>query len=350
MKPAPIFANAVVIAVALCAAVLHELNPDWYFVAVQEDRFLEWATFWSFLAAAALLLKATWEGASFKAGWCLLLTAAFCLFVAFEEISWGQRVFGYRPPETFLANNFQQELNLHNIVDAGFRTFAMYGLTLGFGVLLPLLARAKAVGDRFSAWHVLVPPAWLIPAMGVTGIFWGADSLPFTAEWGESMLGLCFLFVALDQAKSDSAAAVISAVAFVAAAALASALLSQNRFMDDPEKTVRAKSELEALARDIKQRDIDIQCALHTRVYSLVTDFGQEVLLDGEYAAMAKTKEQAERMGYFLDPWNYSYWVRHVCTPQGKVVTTFVYSFGPNQIRDAMSADDLGDDILVYAR
>src|SRR5688572_18030880 len=46
------------------------------------------------------------------------LIALFCLFVAGEEFSWGQRLLGFGSPEYFLENNFQQELNLHNLPGA----------------------------------------------------------------------------------------------------------------------------------------------------------------------------------------------------------------------------------------
>jgi hypothetical protein len=46
----------------------------------------------------------------------LLLTSIFCLVVAGEEISWGQRLFGLFPPDVFQEHNDQQELNLHNLL------------------------------------------------------------------------------------------------------------------------------------------------------------------------------------------------------------------------------------------
>ena len=81
---------------------------------LQEDGWVEWATFLAFSWACML-----WLYIAFRSdGWlrfgygCL---AFFCFFVAGEEISWAQRLLGYQPPEMFLEHNFQQESNLHNL-------------------------------------------------------------------------------------------------------------------------------------------------------------------------------------------------------------------------------------------
>ena len=38
-----------------------------------------------------------------------------CLFIAFEEISWGQRLFDIPTPRVLELHNNQKELNLHNV-------------------------------------------------------------------------------------------------------------------------------------------------------------------------------------------------------------------------------------------
>src|SRR5262249_25557167 len=40
--------------------------------------------------------------------------AVACFFVAGEEISWGQRIFGIETPAPIAAHNIQHEINLHN--------------------------------------------------------------------------------------------------------------------------------------------------------------------------------------------------------------------------------------------
>ena len=77
---------------------------------------LEWATAYAWLAAGVLFARAAWKDKGAARLVCLLLALA-AFFAAGEELSWGQRLFGFEPPELFLEENFQQELNLHNLFD-----------------------------------------------------------------------------------------------------------------------------------------------------------------------------------------------------------------------------------------
>jgi hypothetical protein len=74
-----------------------------------EDSLLEWGTFAFALVAGLLFLISGMRGIRFS----FFLSFAF-LFFAFEEISWGQRVFGFEGPLLFQEKNYQKETNLHN--------------------------------------------------------------------------------------------------------------------------------------------------------------------------------------------------------------------------------------------
>ena len=85
-----------------------------------------------------------------------MLLALFCLGVAGEEISWGQRLFGFKPPDVFLERNYQQELNLHNVLmkdtGLGFALASKHlvmAIALGYGLLWPLLVRLSPL-RRFA--------------------------------------------------------------------------------------------------------------------------------------------------------------------------------------------------------
>ena len=45
--------NGLIFLIVAYAALLFEHNPDLYYLSVQEDEYLEWATVWAFLIAAA---------------------------------------------------------------------------------------------------------------------------------------------------------------------------------------------------------------------------------------------------------------------------------------------------------
>ena len=89
-----------------------------------EDAWAEWTTFFAFLLAGILgckTLLAVYRRTGDRrvllepgpAGLCLV--TLFCLLAAGEEISWGQRLIGLRPPELFQQLNFQQELNFQPV-------------------------------------------------------------------------------------------------------------------------------------------------------------------------------------------------------------------------------------------
>ena len=110
-----------------------------------------------FLAALLLLLTAARGQGRFLRGACLLGGLAF-LFAGGEEISWGQRIFGFATPD-FLGNlNAAGETNLHNIPAAdrlvgGFHEVYRHG-----GIALAALGAAAYVG-RKAAWSGLPLPS-----------------------------------------------------------------------------------------------------------------------------------------------------------------------------------------------
>ena len=68
-----------------------------------------------------------------------LLFSLGILFVALEEVSWGQFAFGYAIPDYFILNNLQQETNIHNLGFFQNFTHVAYiaiGLLFSFGRIL----------------------------------------------------------------------------------------------------------------------------------------------------------------------------------------------------------------------
>ncbi len=79
--------------------------------------------------------KSMWK-ALFVIGWALLMF----VFMG-EEISWGQRLFGFETPETIALQNTQEEFNLHNLAvieSSKYRLLSVFMLITG--VLLPCFA------------------------------------------------------------------------------------------------------------------------------------------------------------------------------------------------------------------
>ena len=330
----------------------------------QEDRALEWMSFWSFLAAAAVFAVAARRRhrAIGRLQWFLIGLAAFCAFVAMEEISWGQRVFGLRPPDYFLSENYQQETNLHNIASGDVRLFVFRAIILGYGVLLPLLALPRRSARFLDRIGIVPPPIELSPAM--FGLFWVHLQYPwkFTGEIIECALGFAFLITAMALAdrtnettsRGYARAAIIPGL--VVALGLASSAWSQNRQSGDPALLALARAEVGALRGDFiamaKDRGVEAitKCNLHKRLYTFATKRpSARRLARGSFAARVDEGMPRARAEFFLDPWNSPYWVRDRCDDDGRRVI-MIYSFGPNRSRNSsrweIRRDDIGEYVL----
>ena len=133
----PLLFHALVTAYLAAMVLLFKFAPDYYGLISQEDQPVEWATVVLYLAAAFLFLR---HGLRRRRVFDSLV-GLYCLFVAGEEFSWGQRLLGLKPPKLFLEENVQQEINLHNFFGASTHDAVFLLTVLGYGVLLPLLAR-----------------------------------------------------------------------------------------------------------------------------------------------------------------------------------------------------------------
>lgn len=106
-----------------------------------EDGFAESLQVIFYFLSFAMALFITWR--HHRAGERLLallylgLTLAF-VFMIGEEISWGQRIFGWGTPDPLVEINKQDETNFHNIYGVG-ATFKWLQMLVGaYGVVLPL--------------------------------------------------------------------------------------------------------------------------------------------------------------------------------------------------------------------
>ena len=143
------------------AALSVTINPQYYAHIVEENGLLE---ILQFLAAAAgfLIALSILRTLDFKTQRLLFIWVATgalgCLFVAGEEISWGQQFFQWTTPDFWLGINDQQETNLHNTsswLDQKPRMLLEIGVIVG-GIILPLLAHFAPL--RIPAWLTVIAP------------------------------------------------------------------------------------------------------------------------------------------------------------------------------------------------
>jgi len=349
------------VAIGVYAWSIWTLDENLYYLAVQEDEYLEWASFWAFFAAACVYLRKTFKPSfQLTRGWFLLGLAAFCLFVALEEVSWGQRILGYRPPDYFLESNYQQELNVHNVVDTDLRKLALQLVIFGYGVALPLVMLVPVVSEQLRRLGIVAPPPALIPAFLFTGIGQVTYPIKFTGEWVELMLGLGFLFSALSLSQTDPTdsrprrlplAGRLSIVWLaILIAGVASATVTRYQRDRNPDNATAARLELEALKRDIVSGQLRTRCGPHKRLYTYALQYRQSYLFTGEFSQLTQQGLPEPRAAYLLDPWNYAYWVRDNCATDERERMTYLYSFGPNRRRDSTKWELGGDDIAVFIR
>lgn len=350
------------ICVALSVVMAH--SPSRWQALGQEDGPVEWATVHAFLAAAAWNAVRCWPRASGPRARLLVLgVLAFCVVVAGEEISWGQRLFAFQPPEAFLEHNFQQELNVHNVLmnerTLGFRLDSRHlvaVIALCFGVLGGVL-RPRA---RWSVLSAVAPPPMFAPLFLVVVATELTYPVDLAGEAAEMMLGMLFLASALHVApppRSSVAVAVLLApllLGTATAAAVETAL-----FGSDEDNAALARTELELLAADVERgvtvRLLKKKGAVHKRVFTAARD-GYLTLSGGAFLERQRTPAEPgagaaevrrDRRGYFLDPWNNPYWILWDKKSRLKAA---LYSFGPNRKRDTdlrHARKPGGDDILV---
>ncbi len=359
--------NLLILAVVAWTWALHAFDEDLYYRSLQEDEYLEWATVIAFLGAAAVagfVARRQWSETR-RLPWFVLGLGLFCVFVAGEETSWGQRAFSYRPPVYFLENNFQQELNIHNVVADDLRKLALKSVILGYGVFLAFLGGLSSVGHRLRRVGIVPPPPGLAISFFAAYLLYEVYPWSFTGEIVELMLGLGFLFALLDNAAllQDSPSprwwtrqpAIIGAAwALTLVLGVGVASLSEIFAGSDPAMIGTTETETKVLKKDFLElsgrpgRSIT-RCGLHKRVYSYVEKYEKVAygLYGGRFASLTEKGLDVERARYFLDPWNNPYWVRHKCKRKDGIVRNFVYSFGPNHKRDSSHWEIRGDDIGV---
>lgn len=334
------------------ALALAHLSPDTYYELLQEDAALEWATLWLLLAGGGGF---AWRAARVRGarGLVPLGLALGCLAVAGEEISWGQRLLGFAPPQLFLERNFQQEANFHNLAPSGLRQLAV-ALGLGaLGIALPLaflFARVRHGAARIGLPSTLSAAPLFVAALG----FQLGYPLEFSGEVAELLAAAGLASLALGElvGASERWGALAGPVALALAAALGvgSAQLAASR-PAHPEQLLAAQRETEALARDllIGARALGgapTRCGVHLRLHTLARSKLGEPLPFAEFHAEAKRRDGEARAAALVDPWASSYWVRDHC--EGETRSVFVYSFGPNRRRDSSERALAGDDVGAY--
>jgi len=355
----PLLANVCFFGLIAGFSALSVLSPDAYYQYVQEDQPLEWSTFWGFMVAGAFFARATLlDRHKGPPPWFFAGLAAFCVLVAMEEISWGQRVFGYTPPRYFLDNNYQLELNLHNVLPTTLRKQIVAALIVSYGLLLPLLVRIPSTRSLLTKLGIAGPPLALTPIFAGLLVFLVTYPIPYAGEIVEAGMALGFLFsaiAALDSIGKERDEAIrwpmpVGSLSLIVALGFGAALWSRFQLAADPVVAEVARTEIRALEHDIRQlmKTNRAACGKHERINLIANRFPSDKLTAGRFMSLTRRGLSTERAEFFLDPWSTAYWIRATCNEKRDKV--FVYSFGPNRRRDSSRWELRDDDIGVLFR
>lgn len=160
-------------------AVVRVAAPEAVPRLIKEDGALEYLQVLLYAAAACVALLVAIRSHSTWVRWAFVVFGLACAFVALEEVSWGERLLGFDPPESIRNLNTQDEMSLHNLAPVQrFLHFAyiLAGIVAGLGwwVAKGLPARLRReVGailpDRHTAL-LFLPVAGFYAYMEITGL------------------------------------------------------------------------------------------------------------------------------------------------------------------------------------
>ena len=215
----------VLLAVFVFAGLSHwdlrtHLDTDWL---EGEDGLSEWWSVATYLAAAVLAGATAWTlwaTRHTKLRYLFLVIAVAFFLGAMEEISWGQRLFGWGTPAAIEQINFQNETTIHNVNFANNVIFEalFWGSALGLaGGVWRLTANLRGLSDRMRIFlpSLTMAPALLMILVWRTGDLWQTANIPRLfmdhfnsgprgSEVPEALLGLCiviYTFTNLRQAR-----------------------------------------------------------------------------------------------------------------------------------------------------
>ena len=179
-----------------------------YRMILDEGGFIEYGTVVAYYLAAGFAIpigRYFFRLGQKVLGWGYYLYSAFFIFVALEEVSWGQRLFGWKLPPFLEVYNAQEEFTIHNLV-----WFHKYSgeaiIIISFLCLLGLffLYRSRRPQNIGGNRHLLylIPNWFLASFFGLAMLIFIAieffDGLGFfisaDQEFAEFLLSLGFLF------------------------------------------------------------------------------------------------------------------------------------------------------------
>jgi hypothetical protein len=153
---------------------LSRTYPGWFDWLTDEDHLVEWLQIVALVVAFgayALLARHHWKAQRRVTAALSVLAMIAIVAVTGEELSWGQRVFGWATPAVIEAINAQGESNIHNIGSIATASRLLQFGAVGYGVFLPLLALFPGMPGRLR-YSYFVPPVALVSFFLGPFVYW----------------------------------------------------------------------------------------------------------------------------------------------------------------------------------
>lgn len=167
-----------IIAIPLIGAVLvgaARINYQLFRFLTMEDGPIEWPQFFCFLGAAIMAMGVAIKRLRAGHPWQGLLFIGFALatfVIAGEEISWGQRIFGWQTPAELAEINHQGETTVHNIRWVQELLGNLLMVASGIAVAMPFFSKKYDFAKRWDQANFLfVPPIFLATCFGTMFLY-----------------------------------------------------------------------------------------------------------------------------------------------------------------------------------
>ena len=173
-----------------------------YIMMNTEGGLIEYGTSLAYILAFVFSIPIANYFLNQKRKWWGILYYLFAfglLFIALEEISWGQRFLGWQTPDFFLTHNSQKDTTIHNL--EWFRhylhnIYILIGFVGSFGWLI--IGKNSLIRYFIPSWFVSI---YFLPSLVIFTILEYTDGFGFfilkDQESVELVLSLGFLFLVL---------------------------------------------------------------------------------------------------------------------------------------------------------
>jgi hypothetical protein len=155
--------------------ILMKNNEELFMQIIKEDSILEYIQFFLYIFSGIFTIKIVkrlieLKESKFKIIAFSILAILF-FFIAFEEISWGQRILNIETPESVASNNIQGELTVHNLAPLQLKMHFAY-IAIGiYGISSRFLLK-KIFPKQYLKFRIFTPDYFLFFYFLFAIVFW----------------------------------------------------------------------------------------------------------------------------------------------------------------------------------